>query len=252
MPTGVVLLSLLFGLLLRRRWLIGWALLVFWLASLPVVSESLARAAALGDMRQLVGDAPAVDAIVVLSGGGSVAPAPDRVDAWRGTDRVLAGVALYRAGKARWLMFTGGWVPWQPDAVPEGDANMVYARSLGLPSEAMLTTGRVAHTGQEAEAVSARLAEMGLAKGADGAPRRPHVLVVTSPDHMERARFFFSQAGMDVSPFVVGFHERAAYVPTMLDFVPRASAFAQTEGAWRELCGRWIFRLGHGFLNFTR
>ena len=44
--------------------------------------------------------APRADAIVVLSGGRHPAPGVARVSEWEDPDRFLAGLDLYRAGKA--------------------------------------------------------------------------------------------------------------------------------------------------------
>jgi len=70
LPTGMVLILLASGLVFRRWWLIGVALSVFWLASTPVVAGYLQYYVERGAVRIRVLDAPKVDAIVVLSGGG--------------------------------------------------------------------------------------------------------------------------------------------------------------------------------------
>lgn len=75
-------------------------------------------------------------------------------------------------------------------------------------------------------------------------PVHPRILLVTSAAHMKRARIIFVTEGMEVSAFAVSFRAKPIVMRTILDFVPRAGAFAQSEAAWRELCGQWFYQLG--------
>lgn len=224
LPTGIVILLLVAGFIFHLRWLVGVALFVFWLASTPVVADYLRYYVEWGIERVKVMDAPKVDVIVVLSGD---------------SQRRDAGIELYKAGAAPVLMFTGGWAPWSPDKPLEGDVSLQHALSLGVPSEALRTTERVMHTAAEAEAVRKELDKMFPARQAN----ELSILLVMSPAHMERARILFTNAGMRVSPFPVGVPVKLPVVRDVLDFVPSAVAFAQTEAAWRELCGQWMYGL---------
>ncbi len=71
---------------------------------------------------------------------------------WTDGDRFWGGIALYQAGKAPMLVFTGGGAPWQPNAKPEGEVLISYAKALGVPSKALRTTGLVVNTAEEAQA----------------------------------------------------------------------------------------------------
>lgn len=226
LPTGMMLILLASGLVFRRWWLIGVALSVFWLASTPVIAGYLQYYVERGAVRIKAMDAPKVDAIVVLSGGGG--------------ERRNAGIELYKAGAAPLLMFTGGWAPWSPNKPLEGDVSLRYALSQGVPASVLRTTSRVLHTRAEAEAIRKQFEEMPF--GTSGST--PRILLVTSAAHMERARIIFTNAGMRVSPFPVGTPVSSPVVHDVLDFVPKAGAFAQTEAAWRELCGQWIYWFG--------
>jgi len=66
LPTGLLLLLLLAGLLLRRRGLIWTALVLFWVCSTPLASDFLARALENGAERVAATSMPTADAIVVL------------------------------------------------------------------------------------------------------------------------------------------------------------------------------------------
>ncbi len=226
LPTGMVLILLLAGLALRRWVLVAVALLVFWLASTPVVGAFLQHYVEQGAVQIKLQDAPQSDVIVVLSGGG--------------VERRNMGIELYKAGKAPSLVFTGGWNPTRPHVEPEGDVSIRYALGLGVPKAAMWTTGIVTHTKEEAVAVRRGLE----ARAGDMPSVRPHILLVTSVEHMKRARITFENEGMEISPFAVSFRAKPIVVHSFLDFVPQAISFAQSEAAWRELCGQWFYGLG--------
>ena len=94
------------------------------------------------------------EAIVVLSG-----MLQDRNDAPLGewseaVDRFEGGIELFQARKAPFLIFTGGHVPWLPDARPEGEVLRERAVKLGVPKEKILVTGKVGNTEDEASAVN--------------------------------------------------------------------------------------------------
>ena len=225
LPTGMILILLASGLVFRRWWLIGVALSVFWLASTPVVAGYLQYYVERGAIRIKAMDALKVDAIVVLSGAGNFS-------------RRNAGIDLYRAGKAPLLMFTGGWVPWAADKEPEGEVSVRYALSLGLPAGGVTTTGKVMHTSEEAEAVAVRLREL----DSNFKEVSPRILLVTSAAHMKRAKLLFEHEGMLVNSFPVSFLAQPQVELNPLSYVPNPGALVQTELAWRELCGQWVYQ----------
>ncbi len=174
LPTGLILLLLLAGLLLRRRGLIWTALVLFWVCSTPLASDFLARALENGAERIEATSMPTADAIVVLSEGRVVAPGAAAISEWTDGDRFWGGIALYQAGKAPMLVFTGGWSPWEPNAKPEGEVLISYAKALGVPSKAMRTTGLVVNTDEEAQAVTTLLVDSQLNLDVHGAYPHPH------------------------------------------------------------------------------
>ena len=149
------------------------------------------------------------------------------VSEWgEGSDRFWGGLDLYRAGKAPRLIFTGGWVPWQPDTPPEGQQLQAIAQAQGIPPSAITVTGQVNNTAAEAQAITPLL------------PPNPTILLVTSAFHMPRAQHLFQQTGATVIPYPVDFQTGPSQPFNPLTLLPSAGAFQQTEMAWRELIGR--------------
>lgn len=237
LPTVATLLLVAAGLLLRRRALCWAGVALLWLCSLPPVENVAMRAVEGWQERQPVSAAPAAHAIVVLSGGRTMPPGDPAVVEWNeAVDRFDVGVQLYQAGKAPWLILTGGWVPWRPEMQPEGEVLAGLAAERGVPAADIRVTGRASNTEEEAAAVTAVLATL-------PPPGDAPILLVTSAYHMRRAQLIFAQAGMSVVPFPVDFQSSARAPFSILDLLPSAGSLQRTEMALREAYGYWFYWL---------
>lgn len=239
LPTGLMLLLLLTGVLLRRRWPLVAAVLLLWIGSTPWVSYRLQRSVEDDAIRVPAQQMPAADAIVVLSEGRTVAPGPARISEWTDGDRFWGGMELFKAGKAPILIFTGGWAPWLTSARPEGEILSEWAAAQGVPQSAIRLTGKVTNTAEEATETAAILRGSSIALPAG----KPSVLLVTSGYHMPRARRQFEAVGLDVIPFPVDFQVGQERDFSVMSLVPSAQAWARTESAWREWIGRAFYAL---------
>jgi len=234
LPLGFTLLCMLAGLFLRKRLLLWYAALMLWAFSMPVVSDGLMRFVEGGSARIPVSVVENADAIVVLSGmirQVDGAPFGEWGDA---VDRFDAGIDLFKAGKAPVLVFTRGQLPWQQDAVPEGELLEKRAVRLGIPQRVIRLTVKVGNTADEALA-AARLLGVGKVK--------KKIILVTSAYHARRAVLLFENAGFDVVPFRVDYQVDDNSGLTVLRFLPSAEALAQSEKALREMIG-WLFYWG--------
>jgi uncharacterized SAM-binding protein YcdF (DUF218 family) len=173
----------------------------------------------------------------VLSTGRVQPPGDPTVSEWTDADRFYGGVDLFKARKAPLLIFTGGWLPWQPDAKPEGEVLMQYAMDLGIPESSMLVTERVMNTEEEAGAV------LSLLRSRLRSQMRPRVLLVTSAFHMRRAQLQFQRAGVETIAFPVDFKVPKGLRFTLLGLVPGGASLAQSENAIREFYGLAFYAL---------
>ena len=121
LPLGLSLLLLFLGLIGRWRWPVITAVVLLWIFSLGLVSQVLWHWLEAPWQRRPAASASSAEAIVVLSGGRHPAPGSARISEWHDPDRFLAGIDLYRAGKAPRLLFTGGSSLFRPGQPPEGD-----------------------------------------------------------------------------------------------------------------------------------
>ncbi len=235
LPSGFSFLCLLAGLLLRNRFFVLLGMLVLLVFSMPLVSDFLMRSVEVGSGRVPVSRVGKADASVVLSGmivrveGAPLGEWGDAVDRFEG------GVELFKAGRAPVILFTRGQMPWQPDAVPEGEVLAKRALLLGVPKSAIRLTDKVGNTADEAVASRALL---GVAKGV---PKR--IILVTSAFHIRRARFLFERAGFAVESFPVDYQVSEKNDLTVLRYLPNAEALAESERALREVMGLLYYRL---------
>ena len=146
----------------------------------------------------------------------------------------MTGVALYKAGKADRLLFTGGVNPFRPGQIPEGEYYLREAQKLGVPSDAVSTTHTVFNTADEAVALSQFLPA-----------RNSRILLVTSAFHMRRSQALFERQGFKVLPFPVDFKAHGHWAgPLWRDptqWLPSASALDNSSRALRELLGRLVY-----------
>lgn len=190
-PITQALFLALIGLvwLIFRRHRVGMAFIalgVLWtiLCATPAFASLLSRGLDQQYVSQPADMYPVVDAIVVLGGG--------RLPLLRDTDnpeqlattRLGFAILLYRDKRAPVVLLSGG----------EGSAISMSHRmqKFGVPDSALLTDTRSLNTYQNAEFSTAIL----KAKGAQ------RILLVTSPDHMQRSLASFGKQGLDVVPAI--------------------------------------------------
>jgi uncharacterized SAM-binding protein YcdF (DUF218 family) len=128
-------------------------------------------------------DIHAADAIVVL--GASVDP--DGTLSCESLIRTVKAIALFRDGRAGIVMFSG--TP-MGDGPSEANVRAQLARSLGVPSDAIVTESRALTTREEAIRIGATLRTRNVHQ----------ILLVTASQHMRRARAVFERAGLRVFP----------------------------------------------------
>jgi len=231
LPVGLVLVLILTAAVTKARALTWAAALILLSLSLPVTSNALFRVVEDFATHPLVRDIPSADAIVVLSGMLTTAPLAGggSMTEWIDPDRFFAGIELFQAEKAPLLIFTGGKLPWLPEAPPEGEVFRDSAVRLGIPVDRMIVTTDVQNTEDEAREVRKHLGEGRT------------IILVTSAFHMPRAARLFRAFGLEVRPFPVDFKVEVGGTRTILDVLPNAGSLFKSEIAMRELFGRAFY-----------
>ena len=136
------------------------------------------------------------DAVIVL--GGILGPrvSADIVPNFLDTaERFEAGVALWQAGKAGRLVFTGARMDWKDNATTEGDELKRLAVARGVPADRIIVTREVKNTADEAAATAELMKTHGWKR----------IILVTTGWHMPRSAWQFKKAGVDCIIFPVDF-----------------------------------------------
>jgi uncharacterized SAM-binding protein YcdF (DUF218 family) len=236
LPLGLAMLLLIFALWRKQRWPVVVAIALLYLSSIPFVGNRL--------IGWLESRYPAVapaqvepaDAIVVLGGifGPQVAPGmlPNISESG---ERLEAGIRLIQAGKAPWLVFTGGRIPWEGREKVEGEDSRAQAILRGVPAEKIVITREVGNTSDEARAVAILVREH----------KWRRIILVTTGWHMPRSALLFKKAGVDCVLFPVDFRRDRRRRFTLVDFLPNADALGNTETTLRESYGYLFYRFFH-------
>ena len=231
-PLFVIIILVLWGLLVgsKKISLTGIAILI--ICSLPILSGRLVAYLEKDYKLSSTETFQTADAIVVLSGMVRTLRSKNGIAyEWgEASDRIFAGIDLFKEKKAPYLILTRGKVPWSVGK-PEGEHLKDVAISFGISKQNILLTTNVENTDQEARAVKKLLTS-----------DKPNILLVTSAFHMTRAQKVFEAAGIRVLPFPVDFLSGAGTL-TFMSFIPSADALRQTSFFVREMIGRAYYSL---------
>ena len=233
LPIMLVIIVILIGLIKNKKKLIYIAIGVLYILSTPIFSNNfmkLVEGSVHNDYRKPISAIDSADAIVVLSGMLEINEVGDSTYIeWGDPDRFFGGIALFKAGKAQKLVFTGGKMPWDKAKKTEGEVLKEYALSNGIPSEKIFITKDVENTADEAVAVKELIN-----------PSK-RIILVTSAFHMYRAKRLFEKKGIVVIPYKVDYKASGLKNSNIMDFLPSANNLELTETGIREIIGRLYY-----------
>ena len=231
-PLFLVIIIIIFGLIInsKRTILIGILILIF--CSLPIFSYTLIDYLESDYKLKKPIESESADAIVVLSGMLKTIKSDEGLSyEWNeASDRIYAGVELFRANKATSLILTGGKLPWSV-GIPEGEYLRKVAINLGIPEKNILLTENVENTDQEAKAINKLISK-----------KNPKIILVTSAFHMPRAQTIFNGNSINIIPFPVDFRNEALKL-TFMSFIPSVQSLEKTSLFFREMIGRTYYKL---------
>ena len=230
LPIMLVIIVILIGLIKNKKKLIYIAIGVLYILSTPIFSNNFFKLVEGSEYRKPISAIDSADAIVVLSGMLEINEVGDSTYIeWGDPDRFFGGIALFKAGKAQKLVFTGGKMPWDKAMKTEGEVLKEYAISNNIPAEKIFVTKDVENTADEAVAVKELIS-----------PSKK-IILVTSAYHMYRAKRLFEKQGFKVIPFKVDYKTSHKSLITFMDFLPSANNLELSETGIREFIGRLYY-----------
>jgi uncharacterized SAM-binding protein YcdF (DUF218 family) len=152
----------------------------------------------------------------------------DRVYFQRGADRVIHAVQLYKLGKVRKLLVTGGSGRLIDIGEREADDIKQAMVLMGVPEADIWVEADSRNTHESAVAVQ----ELLTSKGITGANH----LLITSAFHMPRSERCFRKVGLAITPFPADFYSHPTKFHPDVLFVPKVGALNN----WHILVKEWL------------
>ena len=231
-PLIMIIVLIIFGLITSSKKISLIGVIILIVCSLPIVSGKLVAYLESDYQLSKPSNIASADAIVVLSGMIRTINSKDGLDYEFGeaSDRIFAGINLFKEKKAPELILTRGKLPWSV-GIPEGEYLKEIAITNGISENNILLTENVENTDQEAKVIKKLFSK-----------DKPKVLLVTSAFHMPRAQIVFEAAGINVVPFPVDFQKGLSKI-TFMSFMPSVGALGETSFFVREMIGRVYYSL---------
>jgi uncharacterized SAM-binding protein YcdF (DUF218 family) len=166
---------------------------------------------------------------IVLTGISSQPQAPrDRVYLDKGSDRVLHTLQLYRLGKIKKILISGGSGRLFGDTISEASELAKIFLLCGIPSSDILIEDKSVNTRENA-ILSMKFMEENNIHG------KP--LLITSAFHMRRASLCFKKAGLNTDTFSTDFYShKTSFTPAELLF-PSEKALSRWTILFHEILG---------------
>ena len=209
-------------------------LAILWICSTPLFASFALRTLEERYPPVLARDAPEADVAIVL-GGGVQPPNSDNpnYDLGESSDRVVHAVRLWRAGKVKWILVTGGPIDWEQGDASEGTAMMQLLRDLGVDEDAILVETKSRNTYENALFSKSIWDRQKFAKG----------LLVTSARHMQRALRTFVRQGYIIVPASTDAIAGTFATPVPFSLLPNARALDTTTKVIKERAGLIVYYL---------
>lgn len=162
----------------------------------------------------------------------------DRVYFARGADRVIHSVQLFKLGKIKRILISGGTGRIAGGEEPEADKFKKAMVLMGVPDSVIMLENATRNTFESAVAVKPMLDSLHLTSD--------DCLLITSAFHMRRTLACYRKAGLMIKPFTTDFYSspRAFYPDNLL--IPKLEAFT----IWQKLFKEWVGMLAYKFAGY--
>ncbi len=174
------------------------------------------------------------DAGIVLGGMMQYDKEYDRLQFYRGIDRLLQAVELYKRGVIKKIIFTGGsGIVLHPEK-KEGPLVARYLLTLGVPEKDFLIESESNNTHENAVFTKAMLDKENL---------RGDFLLITSAFHMRRSLGCFKKAGIHAESYSVDRYSGPRKFEIDHLFIPDISAFYNSSNLVHEIVGFITYKI---------
>jgi len=183
-------------------------------------------------------DLKVYDVAVVLGGMSVYDESYERVQFYRGSDRLLQAIELYKLGMVKKILVTGGSGRVLHPEMREGLYLKRYILFMGVKEEDLLLESKSQNTHENALFTKALLEEQKF-KG--------RLLLVTSAFHMRRALGCFETVGLEVEPYSTDRFSGPRKFEFDHLFIPNASIFSD----WAQLIHEWVGAITYKLIGYS-
>lgn len=241
-PMGLVFLFAVLGIFGRLVFQYGWLRLfaniscflsvgTLVLFSNPMVANSLVQSLEEQYPQLELNEIERHDVVIVLGGGLRVPIYPAKhPQLTSGSDRYWYATRLFRAGKAKEIIVTGGNVYEQLGLKGEAYYAGQLMREWIVPSSAIIIEDQSRTTEQNRDNTARLIQEKGYSSA----------LLVTSALHMPRAYQLFSSLPIKVTPASADVLILEREAPEVFSWMPSSNAMALSKAALHEYYGKWF------------
>ena len=158
----------------------------------------------------------------------------DRIHTYKGADRFLHPLQLYRLGKIDQFLISGGDGRVTGTAVPEAEQIEKILLMAGVAEEDIITESNSRNTHENTVNTARVLARH---------PEWQQRLLVTSAFHMRRAQGCFAKQGIQAAPYSTDFYATPRYLTPDETIIPSVTAFSNWHLLIHEVVGYVVYRL---------
>ncbi|ALI97687.1 YdcF family protein [Rufibacter tibetensis] len=187
----------------------------------------------------LMNDVKQYDAGIVLTGVTEVNKSShDRVHYGEGPERILDAIQLYKMGKLRKIIISGGSGALKQVQKTEASNLQQTALYAGVPAEDILLEERSRNTRENAQYTKELLQRH---------PELQKRLLITSAFHMRRAQGCFKKVGLEFDTFPADFqtHDRSFHLDDLL--ISNSGALQK----WSHLIHEWVGYMTYKLLGYS-
>ena len=230
---GLLLCGILTKNSIRKKWLLRATLITFYFFSNAFITDEFVR---LYEERNLTYSdlKETYDVAIVLGGFSNYDATQELIQFHSSTDRLMAGIRLYKTGKVDKIMIVSG--SGQITRPNEREALFVqdFLLKIGIPNEDIIIESESKNTRENAVNTKGILEE----KYYEG-----KYILVTSAIHMPRAKRCFNKVGIEIIPFSVDHQagERRYLIDHL--FIPTVDSFRKWQGLIKEWVGLIAYKI---------
>ncbi|MBO9700271.1 MAG: YdcF family protein [Sporocytophaga sp.] len=158
----------------------------------------------------------------------------DRIYYNKGADRVLHTLQLYRAGKVKSTIISGGAALMIGEQIPEAESLKKTFLDAKIPSNAIIL---------ETESRNTRENALFTKKIIDSLNLKGPFLLVTSAFHMKRAKGCFKKVGTAVTPYPADYYSTDGKFTPDYFIIPSERALSKWSLLIHEVLGYWVYRM---------